>query len=164
MVFKEWAFSPLLSLVFHLKMYRKPRPLVAFWAPCKMYKFPLHLLGSPSDSYWSTCPVSQPGSSAYAHLYNTVRWRQRGHISVPRVVYEPATFLFEWSKTIGSCCNQLYDTATWGLDVYVASIFSHRWRFYEGPVRLPRGSYQMSTTTIQKPETPGSCGPHDGVR
>jgi len=57
---------------------------------------PLHLLGSPSDSYCLTCPESQPGCSAYVYLYNTVRWRQRGHVYVPRVVYEPATFLFEW--------------------------------------------------------------------
>jgi len=66
-----------------------------------LYKFPLHLLGIPSDSYCLTCPESQPGSSAYVHLYNTVKWRQRGHTSVPRAVYEPVTFLFEWSKTVG---------------------------------------------------------------
>ena len=76
------------------------------------YIYILYLLFSPSDCYCLTCPESHPGSSAYVHLYNTVRWRQRGHTSVPRVVYEPATFLFEWSKTMGGCCDQLYDTAS----------------------------------------------------
>ena len=95
-------------------------PLVAFLAPCKIYKFPLHLLVIPSDAYCLTCPESQLGSSAYVHFYNTMKWRQCGHISVPRAVYERATFLFEWSKTMGGFCDQRYDTATWGLDVYVA--------------------------------------------
>jgi hypothetical protein len=88
-----------------------------------LYKCPLHLLGIPSDSSCLTCPESLPGSLAYVHFYNTIRWRQRGDTSVPRAVYELATFLFEWSKTMGGCCDQLYDAATWGLDVYFAFSF-----------------------------------------
>jgi len=80
---------PLLSLFFHLKMSRKSCPLVTFWAPCKMYKFPLHLLGIPSDSYCVTCRESLPGSSAYIHtlLQHDKVEKTRTHIRAPSGIW-----------------------------------------------------------------------------